>query len=204
MKMNYSVFRLLAASALLAATGCSDVWEPVPRTTVLEADTIISNTASLSHTFVRAPKSSLFTCSQPNPDAAFDQGETADIDISLISLGGDEGGGEAEDSNEVEMAGRTPAVLMARELFYRACEISHNYKLDKKEALGLYGKTLDAVTKVWAVEAGNTTVTIGDTVTTTTGTTVQSTISSAISETETKTNTTSDTDTTTSDTSTTQ
>ena len=198
--MKRSVFRFLAASALLTTAGCSDVWEPTPKTTPLVGDTAISNTASLSHTFVRAPKSALFTCSQPYPDAAFDQGEAADIDISLISLGGDEGGGEEEDSEEAEMAGRTPTVLMTRELFYRACEYSHNFKLDKKEALTLYNKTLDAVTKVWATEAGNTTVTIGDTVTTTTGATVTSTISGTVSETETKTD--SDTESATSDTST--
>jgi len=100
------------------------------------------------------------------------------------------------------MAGRTPAVLMTRELFYRACEFSLNFGLTKQEALDLYNKTLDAVTQVWATEAGNTTVTVGDTVQTTSGVTIQATTTGEVSATETVTDTTSETsetDTTTSE-----
>lgn len=107
----------------------------------------MSTTSSLSHVFVRDGSSSYITCTQPSPDAAFDQSETADISISLISVGESDAAGEEENSAEVEMAGRTPAVLMTRELFYRACEFSMNYKLSKEEALSLYTKTLDTVNR---------------------------------------------------------
>ena len=77
---------------------------------------------------------------------------------------GSEGGNEGEDSTEAEMAGRTPAVLIAREMFYRACEFSTNFGLSQDQATQVYLKTLDAVSQGWAIEAGQTTVTIGDTV----------------------------------------
>jgi len=106
---------------LLALTGCSSFYEPGIQTTEVKPGTIISNTASLSHVFVRDETSPTITCTQPQPDAAFDQGEAADISVSLVSLGGgDDAGAEEEEAEEVEMAGRTPAVLMTRELFYRA------------------------------------------------------------------------------------
>ena len=187
---------------LLVLAGCTSFYEPGIQTNDVKPGTIISNTASLSHVFVRDETTPTITCTRPQPDAAFDQGEAADISVSLVSLGGEDAGAEEEEAEEVEMADRTPAVLMTRELFYRACEFSLNFRLTKQEALDLYNKTLDAVTQVWATEAGNTTVTVGDTVTTTTGTTIQATTSGEITATETVTDTTSDTsetDTTTSE-----
>ena len=173
---------------------CAALYEPKPVTSRLEEKTVLSNTASLSHMVVRGAKTDLITCTQPQPDAAFDQGEAADFALSLITFGGDDQAGEDESSEEVEMAGRTPAVLMARELFYRACEFSENYKLTKKEALDLYSKTLDSVTQVWAKEAGNTTVTVGDTATTTSDTTLQSSTTNSLSSTHTKSDTSTEED----------
>ena len=168
------------------AISCANLYEPKPVTSDLREKTVLSSTASLSHMVVRAAKTDLITCTQPQPDAAFDQSEAADFSLSLITLGGDDQAGEDTSSSEVEMAGRTPAVLMARELFYRACEFSDNYKLSKDEALTLYTKTLDSITKVWGTEAGNTTITVGDTVATTSGTTVQSTTAGSITSADTK------------------
>ena len=68
-----------------------------------------------------------------------------------------------EKSGEREMVGRTPAVLMARELFFRLCEFSRNHDLTKNDAMALYRKTLDAVKEVWQTEARKTTVNIGET-----------------------------------------
>ncbi len=82
------------------------------------------------------------------------------------------------------MAGRTPTVLMAREPFFRTGEISRNHKLEKKQALELCRETLAALTKVWTIEAGNTTVTVGDTLAITKGTTVQSSSAQTLSEPE--------------------
>ena len=195
---NLRTSLLIAALPFMIAS-CADIYEPKPRTSDLREKTVLSSTASLSHMVVRGPKTDLITCTQPSPDAAFDQGEAADVALTLISLGGDDQGGEEESSSEVEMAGRTPAVLMARELFYRACEFSENYKLSKDEALTLFTKTLDSVTQVWATEAGNTTVTIGDTVTTTATTNLQSTNTGSITSTDTKSDTSTESNTSTED-----
>ena len=62
------------------------------------------------------------------------------------------------------MAGRTPSVLMAREMFFRACEFSANFDLNKQEALTLYNQTLKTIGDAWATEAQNTTITVGDSI----------------------------------------
>ncbi len=55
-------------------------------------------------------------------------------------------------------------MILARELMFRTCEFSQNFKLDKKEALAFYEKTMAAIEKACAIKASNTTVTVGDTV----------------------------------------
>jgi hypothetical protein len=190
MPRKHGIVLTIAAGRTLSA--CADVYEPTPKVIPIHKAWIISDTASLSHTLVRHPASDITTCSEPPPDSSFDQSQTGNINFSLISIGGggqNDAGGESDSTAEVELAGRTPAVLLSQELFYRACEFSQNYKLNKDEALTLYNRTLDVVEKNWAVEAAQTTVTIGDTITTTQGATVQDTSA----QTESTTNTTSET-----------
>lgn len=158
--------------------GCAQLYEPTVRTSDVIPNKIISNTSSLSHVFVRDDTKHYFLCSQPQPDTGFDQAEAADF--SIFGPGGGDSSGESENSGEVELAGRTPGVLMTRELFYRACEFSQNYRLTKEEALTLYNKTLDTVSTVWATEAGNTTVTVGDTVENTSSTNQSSKITDSV------------------------
>lgn len=117
------------------------------------------------------------------------------MSIALIKFGGDDSGGDSQNSSEVEMAGRTPTVLIARELFYRACEFSFNFKLDKTEATAIYNKTLDIIKEGWLKEAGQTTVTVGDKVTTSSNENITDTSSSVVPPTPTTSSTTS-TDTT--------
>jgi len=172
-------FGMMILAGPFFMTGCADIYEPKPTVMDITTGTMVSKTAALSHIFVRnTDVKNRVICTQPPPDAVFSQGNAADISIFSTSKG--DSSGEEEESEEIEMAGRTPAILMAREMFYRACEFSQNYKLDKKEAMDLYNKTLNTVSTVWATEAANTTVTVGDTVTSTGTTTFQTTQSGAV------------------------
>ena len=188
---------LLAAVAAAASLGaCSSVYEPTPKVVAIHKAWIISDTAGLSHTIVRYKESDIRTCAEPAPDAAFNQADTGNLSFSLISVGGGgqtDGAGDSETSAETEMAGRTPAVLLSRELFFRTCEFSQNHELNKAEALTLFNRTLDIVEKNWAVEAAQTTVTIGDTITTTQGATIQDTTAQTESATTTTTDPSSET-----------
>ncbi len=113
------------------------------------------------------------------PDVAYDKGDDADINYSFINTSSDQISAQ-DNSDEVEMAGRTPAILMAREMFYRTCEFSTNFGLNKQEALSLYQQTLKIIGSVWATEAQNTTVTVGDTIQDTSGLAVNATATQAI------------------------
>lgn len=155
---------IIGLAVMLA--GCTDIYEPAPKVTELGKDQLISHTASLSGTLVLTPTDRRYICAQPAPDAGFSQGESGNLSVAILSSQS-ESGGESEQTADIEMEGRTPGVLLTRELLYRMCEFGHNYSLDKKEAMTLYQRNLKIIEKIAAIEAGNTEIKIGETLTTT-------------------------------------
>lgn len=151
----------VALLASLSLMGCTTVYAPIPHQVEIKEDTSLSTTAVINHTFVRAKNSNYLICSQTSADAAFDQGDNAGLTGTLTN-GASEGIRNQNSADDVEMSGRTPVLLMTRELLYRSCEFSANYQLNKDEAQALYEKTLTLIGNVWATEAGNTTITIAD------------------------------------------
>ena len=178
MMLSYKYVALVVISFLTSA--CSSIEAPSPETFNITANSSISVTAGTSQTFVRSQSANYKLCSQPMPDVAYDKGDDADINYSFINTSSDQVSAQ-DNSDEVEMAGRTPAILMAREMFYRTCEFSTNFGLNKQEALSLYQQTLKTIGNVWASEAQNTTVTVGDTIQDTSGLVVNATDTQAIS-----------------------
>ncbi|WP_088329624.1 hypothetical protein [Lacimicrobium sp. SS2-24] len=157
-------YLVACSTVLILISGCTSLEYPVPKQSTLDNNHVLTTTSGQGQIYVMQRDNNHYLCSLPHPDSAFDQKDGGNIDVSLINTGGDKGASTNEDSEEVELAGRTPTVLMTRELFFRACEFSSNYQLSKDEAKALYMKTLDGVLTNWAIEAGHTTVTIGDTV----------------------------------------
>jgi hypothetical protein len=164
---RYTKLSTLVVTSFIA-TGCSSMYQPEPDISDLDGSHVVTITGALSQSFVRDGKSSLIICSQPMPDAAFDETEGGSVAMTIPGMGS-ESGNETEGSNDVEMAGRTPAVLITREMFFRACEFSSNFNLSPEDATKVYLQTLDTVSKGWAAEAGNTTITIGGTLTNNSG-----------------------------------
>ncbi len=153
-------FKVITIYCLLVS-GCSSVYAPIPHQVALQSDTALASTAVINHTFIRSKNDNILVCSQNSADAAFDQGSNESLNASLPT-GSSEGIGNQSSADDVEMSGRTPSLLMARELMYRSCEFAANYNLNKEDAQALYEKTLNLIGTVWATEAGNTTISISD------------------------------------------
>ena len=178
--------KLFAFLLFVPLMGCAKSIGPFIDSSDFPDSGIISEGPSLSTLIVRHPDKNRKVCLGRGADAAFELEESGSVSIAIVSVGknDDEKSGIQDSAGEEEMAGRTPAVLLARELFYRACEFSTNFQLTKQEAIKIYTSTLQAVQKGWEDEAQKTTITIGDTVTTTdsnTFTTSQSTSETAAS-----------------------
>ena len=129
---------------------------------------VLFSSPSVNSTIVQDPKNHRKICMGRGADALFETSESGDFKISVISVantGGDEAK-ETDNAGEEEMMGRTPAVLLARELFYRACELTNNAQLNRKEAIKIFNSVLNVVGQGWEKESENTKITIGDSLST--------------------------------------
>lgn len=143
--------------SMLGVGGCASVYEPKPSSTSLVSEQIISSTPSLRHLLISKENSKLIYCSEPSPDATFSQEES--MNFSFVSnTTGNDSSGESEGSGEGEMEGRTPAVMMTRELMYRLCEFSRNNKLSKEEAISLYRENLSIIKAIAEIQASKTNI----------------------------------------------
>lgn len=143
---------------LLAA--CND-FQPHIEQSPSQGDFILSASAALRPGIVHNAPGPEWVCIPPPPDAGFREAETAAIEISILTIStGDQAGSEASQSGEQEFLGRTPALLLARELFFQQCLAAYNMKLTKAEALDLYKQNLAVIQQIFAAETASTTVTI--------------------------------------------
>ena len=145
---------------LLFLTSCSSMYEPIPHTSAINSNTVISSTGALSFNILLDRDSNTYFCMAPPPDSEFNQQQGGSVDLSVVKFGGQEKVSEEIQSEEIQLSGRTPSILMARELLYRVCEHSNNQRLSKNESTTLFKSALQAIQSVWAVEAGNTTISI--------------------------------------------
>ena len=157
----YKILGSLMAIGVM--TSCSSIERPVPKAHTIEDQKYIPQTASQSYIRMTDKKgTTMYTCTMPQPDATFSQSLQEGIGINIGSEEATEG------SSEAEMAGRTPTVLMVRELFFRTCEFTTNWQLSKAEAVALFTKTFSTAIDLATIQATQTTVTVGDTVGSTT------------------------------------
>ena len=155
---------------ILMVSGCGYFdFQPELQTEALNKSGVLYGTGSLGTTIYQDPKTLKKFCMGRGVDAAFEQSESGDIDIALVSVTNTDTDsvGDSENSGEEEMSGRTPAVLITRELFYRACELIINAQLNKKEAIQVFNNVLKVVGKGWEKESSNTKITVGDKLTVT-------------------------------------
>ena len=151
----------------LFLVGCAD-FSPKSDIEEFPKEGVLFSSPSVNSTIVQDPKNHRKICMGRGADAFFETSESGDFNLSIISVantGGDEAK-ETDNAGEEEMMGRTPAVLLARELFYRACELTNNAQLGSEEAVKVFNSVLKVVGHGWEKETENTKITIGDSLST--------------------------------------
>lgn len=122
---------------------------------------IIARDASVGIGLVQhGPTGSRF-CFQASPDAAFSQNASLSLDLSIVDLG-NEGGSDSEGSVDTEMTGRTPALLFAREIFFRTCETAMSTNASPDEWRAMFKLSLEIAKDVMKAETRNTSVIISE------------------------------------------
>ena len=127
---------ILCSLSALLLVGCAG-FLPKGEMTGFTLEGVLFASPSLDTTLVRDPNNHKKICMGRVADALFETSESAIFSISIVSVANTKGDsvGETDNAGEEEMMGRTPAVLLARELFYRACEFTNNAQLDQKESV---------------------------------------------------------------------
>jgi len=91
-------------------------------------------------------------CLTPQNDAI--GGSSDNINLAGGAAGAKEGISFDKAKRELNLGGRSPAVLISRELMYRACELSSNLNADPETTLKIYERFLQAVEKVALSQTG--------------------------------------------------
>lgn len=141
---------VLSATLALGLSGCAAI-SPPPQGTLFERDgvSMVVIPGGSRETYFSDAKSMERHCRAPSPDVSVTASEG--VSFSMPSLTG-KGMGLNEDasSGSLSLGGRNPAVLITRELLYRACELSNNLNLPSDQALSLFRDTMDAIVRVSA------------------------------------------------------
>jgi hypothetical protein len=133
-------------TTLFAVTGCS-VTPPKPGITAsLDGIKIYSSTSDMQSSFLKSRNSGEHFCDSRMSDVA--DTESASVGLGVSVVGKSESVNDGASRGAVSLGGRSPAVLITREVMYRTCEMVMNLDLNKKEALDLYIQTLNLVKSV--------------------------------------------------------
>lgn len=135
---------VLLFSAILVITGCSTATPKPTITDNFNGIHIYSTTSQIQSSFLKDKGSNQHFCDARGSDVADTHSDGFGISAALV--GKNEGISESSSHGAVALGGRSPAVLITREVMYRTCEMIMNLDLDNEVALDLYIKTLELVT----------------------------------------------------------
>lgn len=141
---------LRAAAILVALTtflgGCSSLRTPVERSTIFDrngTDLVVDHQNGISHTFKSANDADR-GCRSPSPDVVMGSSSAFSESVPL-KLMGSEQASASKQFDTAMLGGRSPSVLISREILFRGCELASNHQLSTEQALALFRDSLDKI-----------------------------------------------------------
>ncbi len=92
-------------------------------------------------------------CYGPGVDLALTQSSSTELGVPMPH--GSTGVGRASGTGAMDLGGRSPAVLITREILYRACELTLNIEADGPTTLAIYGRLLGSLERIIASQQGS-------------------------------------------------
>jgi hypothetical protein len=156
-------FRLVSACLLLlSCASCSTQPHSVTHPVKSDENLLISSSAAVTSGLLRDSDDIKHYCASVAPDATFNETASEGASISFFNIGRSSPEKEVVSVGieETQMVGRTPAVLVSREILYRVCELTGNKSFTNQELLKLYEKSIDAIVQLASQEMANTSITL--------------------------------------------
>jgi hypothetical protein len=160
--MKKNLILISVCLSLIAFVSCSPQPHSVTHPVKSDENLLISSSAAVSSGLLRDSDDIKHYCASVAPDATFNEAVSEGTSISLFNIGrsSPEKESVSAESKETQMVGRTPAVLVSREILYRVCELTGNRSLTNREALKLYEKAIDAIVQLASQEMANTSISL--------------------------------------------
>ena len=120
----------------------------------------ITSSAETSTTYLKTSDDNHHYCAGVAPDATYSESKYDGFSLSFLNYSGANPSRNAvsEENSGDEMVGRTPALLLAREILYRACETSNNAELNSDQQLRLFNRTVRMAVDLLKNETKKTTI----------------------------------------------
>lgn len=156
-------FAIPAIGAALALSGCAAL-KPAPEGKVFERGGIsmVVVPSGSRETYFSDPRSLERHCRAPSPDVSLTSSEGVSFQLPSPA-GRGVGVGEDVSAGALSLGGRSPSVLISRELLYRACELSSNLNLPREQSLKLFQDVLAVIVKIAAEQTGSGTAAVTST-----------------------------------------
>jgi hypothetical protein len=151
--MRSKIYFLLRSTTCLAATlvvaGCG-TFGSQSRATLFDrtgVDVVIEPITGNSFLLTDEKIKDQF-CMTPPPDLTDSKNSSGSLSVKGVSLS------EGVGASVAALGGRSPAVLISREIMYRTCELYVNARMTKEESLSLFKSSLDRVIEVTKAQIG--------------------------------------------------
>lgn len=138
-----SLINLLLLSTIL--TSCSSIRPLEVKYQGLEGSGFYSTSAATKSSIVRQTNDNLIVCSEPAPDATYNEEANTALDLDMLTIGNKDSEGASEGEAEASLGGRSVNVLLTREMYFRMCEFFANTNISDSLKVEIYKTTLQTI-----------------------------------------------------------
>lgn len=149
-------FCIAALTFGLGTTGCANLPDSGRRAEALidrAGVDVIAADGTRQITYFKDRGSNERFCRGPGADALVTGSSAIELGLPTRAAGVGEIGSSASRGG-LDLGGRSPAVLIARELLYRACELASNINADPATERLIYRQFLDAIVTISKTQSG--------------------------------------------------
>ncbi len=143
---------LALAIATVILSGCATK-DATPSLVERNGIDVISNTSDTQMTFIKQHGNLERYCAARESDVA--DTSSSGVSFGAGTIGDTANISDGSSQGALSLGGRDPAVLIVRELMYRACELTMNLNTNKDDTINIYMKFMSIMKDIATSQQGN-------------------------------------------------